>query len=175
MKLASSLLSEGMGVETLHYRICPVPSSLRSTADYTCPPKAHVRWNADGAPCYLSYTDDQMRNLLNTQCFIPINEDRRIWYTSADRSRWGYCDCSLDSQWSRPFEMEVCTTQSSGTRYFTTDDLHLPLDGIACSNGRNDGKRGISLQVQSEYDAMLTIRKYGEWHEWYSSMCRKIL
>ena len=174
VKLASSLLSEGMGVETLHYGICPVPSSLAFDGGLYMPTqKPTCGGNADGAPCYLSYTDDPMsEDLLNTQCFIPINEDRRICYTSADRSRWGYCDCSLDSQWSRPFgKWEVLHNSKfrESDVILLTDDLHAPLDGIACSNGRNDGQEdaGFHCKFRANTTLCLQSEKYGEWHEWY--------
>ena len=88
VKLASSLLSEGMGIETLHYGICPIPASLAFDGGLYMPTqKPTCGGNADGAPCYLSYTDDLMsEDLLNTQCFIPINEDRRICYTGRQES-----------------------------------------------------------------------------------------
>ena len=111
-------------------------------------------------------------DLLNTQCFIPINEDRRICYTSADRSRWGYCDCSLDSQWSRPFgKWEVLHNSKfrESDVILLTDDLHAPLDGIACSNGRNDGQEdaGFHCKFRANTTLCLQSEKYGEWHEWY--------
>ena len=54
-----------------------------------------------------------------------------------------------------------------------TDDLHAPLDGVACSNGRtkySEEDAGYDAGFQCKFRANTTLclksEKYGEWHEW---------
>ena len=110
-------------------------------------------------------------DLLNTQCFIPINEDRRICYTSAT-GVVGDIATVVSTVNGRDLSGNgrFCTTQSSGrATLFYSRTICIPLDGIACSNGRNDGQEdaGFHCKFRANTTLCLQSEKYGEWHEWY--------
>ena len=123
--------------------------------------------NAHGAPCYKMFSPDPRDpDLIYFQCHVPDGETRSMCYTDKARTLWGYCDCP-NSQWSRPFGRRNTMHNAEfrgGEVVMLTDDLHAPIDSIACENGI----RGPSYDCKVHVNKSMCISSevYGEFHPW---------